>query len=198
MAFRDSQGRKTKVKSFGIRKQGDLYKTMRNQVHPFFHDGKGHFAVSVSRNMQPYQLILAAVERGKTLQETLDTFDKIANTSRDTVSFGDDSILSVPLMEWSIQHQYQELVGKVASGPKLPEAIQFQEATQLINFRMNRQGFGVSSSMRFDANILNGDEVHRSGHFIFDQPFLIIARKRATKDPFFVMWVENAELLQKQ
>ncbi len=196
MVFRDGSGKKTKVKSFGIRKEGARYDTMRNQVGTFFHDGKGHYAVDISTTMQPYQVILACIEKQATLQQTLDHFDKAASVSKDTLSFGKDSILSVPTMEWSIDHRYQELIGKVAHGPRLPDAIQFQEALQRIEFRMDRKGVSISSSMRMDAILLNGDEVHRTGHYIFDQPYLIIVRKRKSADPLFVMWVENAELLK--
>jgi hypothetical protein len=37
-----------------------------------------------------------------------------------------------------------------------------------------------------------------SEHFLFDGPYLIVLRNRANQVPFFVMWVDNAELLQKQ
>jgi hypothetical protein len=33
--------------------------------------------------------------------------------------------------------------------------------------------------------------------FIFDRPFLIVVKKRGAEHPFFVMWVDNAELLCK-
>ncbi len=34
-------------------------------------------------------------------------------------------------------------------------------------------------------------------NFIFDRPFLIVVKKRGAERPFFVMWVDNAELLCK-
>ena len=35
-------------------------------------------------------------------------------------------------------------------------------------------------------------------HFHFDRPFLIYVKKRgADYSPFFVMWVDNAELMQE-
>lgn len=197
MVFRDSQGNKTKVKSFGIRKKEARYDTMRNQVGTFFHDGKGHYAIDISTGMKPYQVILASIERGSTLKETLENFDKTKSAIKQDLSFGNDSILSVPNMEWTIDHSYTQLIGEVASGPKLPDAIQFSEALQRIEFRMDRTGVSVSSSMRFEASILNGDEVHRTGHYIFDQPYVIIIRRRNVSDPIFVMWVDNAEMLKK-
>ena len=34
-------------------------------------------------------------------------------------------------------------------------------------------------------------------HFVCDHPFLIVVKKQGAKRPFFVMWVDNAELLCK-
>ncbi len=197
MVFRDSVGGKTRVKSFGIRKMEARYDTMRSQVGTFFHDGKGHYAIDISTGMSPYQVILACIERGPTLKETLENFDKTKSSIKQDLAFGSDSILSVPNMEWAIDHRYQQLIGKVAYGPKLPNLIEFSEALQHVEFRMDRTGVSVSSSMMDVASILNGDEVHRTGHYIFDQPYVIIVRRRNVSDPIFVMWVDNAELLKK-
>lgn len=197
MTFRDSKGNKTKVKSFGIRKMDSRYDRMRNQIGTFFHDGQGHYAIDISTGMTPYQVILASVDRGPSLQATLENFDKSCRSIKQNLSFGSDSILSVPNMEWTITHEYDQLIGKVATGPKLPAAIKFTESVQQIDFRMDRTGVTVSSSMRHGVSILNGDEVHRTGHYIFDKPYLILVRKRNVSDPIFVMWVDNAELLKR-
>ena len=152
--------------------------------------------------MKPYQLILACVERGPTLAATMTEFENrlkaAQNDTKQYLGFGDGSILSVPNMEWNITHAFKEIIGEVATGPKLPDAIEFHTATQQIAFRMDRTGVSIASKMVDVSSIYNGDEVHRTGHYIFDQPFLIIVRSRGHADPTFVMWVDNAELLQKK
>jgi hypothetical protein len=41
-------------------------------------------------------------------------------------------------------------------------------------------------------------QIVQSRHFHFDRPFLIYVKKRgADYSPFFVMWVDNAELMQE-
>ena len=34
-------------------------------------------------------------------------------------------------------------------------------------------------------------------YYFFNKPFLVYMKKRGAKHPFFVMWVDNAELLEK-
>ena len=34
--------------------------------------------------------------------------------------------------------------------------------------------------------------------FIFSRPFIVYMKKRGCDQPFFVMWVDNAELLNKK
>jgi hypothetical protein len=33
---------------------------------------------------------------------------------------------------------------------------------------------------------------------VFDRPFLVYMQKRGAEQPFFVMWVDNAELLVRR
>jgi hypothetical protein len=34
--------------------------------------------------------------------------------------------------------------------------------------------------------------------FVFNRPFLVYMQKRGAEHPFFVMWVDNAELLTRK
>ena len=55
---------------------------------------------------------------------------------------------------------------------------------------------GVSGGLRL--GVLGGGCSGLSYQFKFDRPFLVMLRKRGTEHPFFVMWVDNAELLQRR
>ena len=65
------------------------------------------------------------------------------------------------------------------------------EATQRIKFKLDRCGAMLES----EATVF----VVASGrYFIFNRPFLVYMKKRDCDQPFFVMWVDNAELLNKK
>ncbi len=64
----------------------------------------------------------------------------------------------------------------------------FDVARQEISFCLDKSGAAVKSQM----------EGYASGipeHFVFDRPFLVYMKKRGAEMPYFVMWVDNAELL---
>ena len=63
-------------------------------------------------------------------------------------------------------------------------------AQQDILFRLNRSGAELKSEMRMYT--LGGPT-----YYLFDRPFLVCLRKREAEHPYFVMWVDNAELLQR-
>jgi hypothetical protein len=102
-------------------------------------------------------------------------------------------LLIVPWMNWRIQRRYAEIEGvdKPIQNPVL-EKCWFGHAEQLISFRLDRRGSSVESESKLDVV---QDLPPRM--FAFDCPFLIVLRKRDAANPFFVMWVGNAELLQK-
>jgi hypothetical protein len=204
LKFRDSQGNKTNVKSFGIRTLvGTELDLTRRQVHPFFHDGQGHYAVDVSTEMKPYQVIVACVERGSNLNATMADFDrrvKEANENKNkSFVFTGDSILSIPNMEWEINHTFNEMATNSLSGGKLPKPLGIVRANQSMRLKMDRTGFEIVVENE-TSSITDGDEIHHhpSNHFVFDHPYLLMIRRRDESSPFFVMWVDNAELLQKR
>ena len=64
------------------------------------------------------------------------------------------------------------------------------KAMQTIRFKLDRSGAELASEAKCSAN-------RSATHFVCDRPFLIVVKKRGAERPFFVMWVDNAELLCK-
>ena len=60
---------------------------------------------------------------------------------------------------------------------------------QDILFRLDRSGAELKAEAKSYALPI-------PTYFVFDRPFLIYMKKRGKSQPYFVMWVENAELLQ--
>jgi hypothetical protein len=156
-------------------------------------DNPVDYAVDLDLYSHPNQIVLACVSRKSTLgetfaqvQEKIRTFDGEAHPNWKSALTKWDTLL-VPNMHWEVRHEFRELLGNSVklNGRALPIVL----AEQTVQFCLDSHGAGVKSR----AFIVVG--APRSRHFHFDRPFLLYLKKRDADRPFFVMWVENAELL---
>ncbi len=194
LSFTNSRGEKTPMQAFGIRK-ADVDKgehSFRGQVQLLFRQGK-EFAVDLSKKTKPYQIVLARMDRKGSLQATLEDLDKrMAGRKPDIL--GDAAILLVPNMNWRIDHRFREMEKKPLLNTPIPGAY-LDFVTQFIQFKMDHKGAWVASGARLP--VFNGHDPGPEVIFLFDRPFLIVLKRRDVRQPFFVMWVDNAELLQR-
>jgi hypothetical protein len=97
-------------------------------------------------------------------------------------------------MDWDLEHHFRELEGpdKLLLNPTL-RGLYLDTALQRVRFRLDRRGAEVRSEAQV---VLKGLSDGRDD-FHFDRPFLIVMTKRGAKQPFFVMWVDNAEMLSR-
>ena len=190
--FVDSSGHKTRVSSFGLYKQHDagVNETLADQIQVLYAGGgdfqPSEFVLDLDRNSKPSQLILACVEPKETLAATWQDVQRKIQQLKPTgglEKFSQYDTLAVPNTAYRIEHHFKELEmvkGRRAYG-----------AFQMVDFRLDRSGAVLASEAYF-ASLAGGR------HFGFTHPFLIVMRKRGSNDPYFVMWVDNAELLCKR
>jgi hypothetical protein len=186
--FEDSSGKKTAVTSFGLRgKDTWAYEELHRQVAVLYCKMEGlgppsQFVVDPCRTSNPNQVILACIPTKASLAEMVcDLAGTIGAESRseDNRLRLNESLL-VPNLVFDVKHRFRELEGPGG----------FALAFQMVRFRLDRSGAELAS----EAQLVR-PAVPR--HLLFDRPFLIVMRKRGAQHPFFVMWVDNAELLCK-
>ena len=203
--FTDSQGIETDVGAFGVWGFNSVYDKMRQQVEIlYYHENreetdndlrKKEFAVDLCRHSEPYQVVAVVVEPQDSMAQTLDYIrGQIADSMQEknyeqTNSLDNTDVLKVPEMFWEIDHDFDELVGKIVANAK--PAMPIIKAKQGIKFKLDRCGAMLES----EATIMVA-AIPR--YFIFNQPFLVYMKKRDCEQPFFVMWVDNAELLNRK
>jgi hypothetical protein len=199
--FRDSQGNETPVTSFGIRPEDDYaYKKLRKQVEVLYSSyypdpdrvALMEYAIDLCKDTKPNQIVLAVIEPKETLEQTLEYLnDKIDGFTKEEFfhKFGINDVLLVPNIFWRFTHHFKEFEGKYLAN-KGYEDLYIRLALQMIQFKLDRSGAELKSEAKlYAAPVPN--------HFVFDQPFLIYMKKRGARHPFFVMWIDNAELLSK-
>lgn len=196
LVFTDSKGNKTKLNSFGIRSEDDYaYFELRRQPAILFETRNKQYqltecVIDLDHTSTPSQIVLALVERKSNLAETLASVErKIASVERQEQGLGINDVLLVPDLFWHIAHRFAELEGQVFTNPML-EGQRMDIAQQDILFRLDRSGVELKSESKLYALPI-------PTNYVFDRPFLIYIRKQGEPRPYFVMWVDNAELLQK-
>lgn len=205
LCFRDSSGKTVEVTSFGIEeKYESSHEELRDQVEVLYCHRREmgaelpeEFVIDLCRYSLPNQIVVARIPRQATLSETLDEMEsKVRQCARQPDaesdrSFGINDVLRVPNLNWEVRHRFAELEGS----DKLLLNAGFSgycivKAIQTVRFRLDRSGATLASEAQVTC---------ASGpvHYVFDCPFMIVMKKRDAERPFFVMWVDNAELLSK-
>jgi hypothetical protein len=190
LLFKTSEGRETKVTSFGIReKDGSKFFRLRKQVKVMYvkWDRNGsprpnllEYAIDLCRDSKPDQIVLAYVEPKDTLAGTV---EYVESQKPDELfrkgEFGPNDSLLIPNLFWKIDHSFHELEGD-----------KIQKAEETIEFRLNRSGAELKahSNIAVSAGPLD---------FVFDKPFLIYMKKRGAERPYFAAWIGNEELLTR-
>jgi hypothetical protein len=188
--FTDSKGHQTAVSSFGITETNHEYRDLHKQAKVLFYDFNypmnSEFAVDLCRGSQPDQIVIASVPPKKNLLTTLQYVEAKSSDMQ-----WDAGTLIVPNLNWSINHRFNELAGtdKLIKNPGF-EGLYLADAIQTIDFRLDRNGAELKSQALLEMKSAMLD-------MYCNRPFLIYVKKRDARRPFFVMWVDNAELLSK-
>jgi len=102
-------------------------------------------------------------------------------------------IMKVPLLSLFVHRQYTELTQRAVLNPGF-EAIPIISASQMIRFQLDESGAVLTSES--EVRLANGDpEASKPRRLILDRPFLIYLQQHDAQEPYFVMWVENLEVL---
>ena len=141
---------------------------------------------------------MALIPQKNTFQEMLSNVEsKIAEYKKydwNWPEFFPTDKLIVPDVIAKITHDYKEFIMKYIGNERLNQYVIF-DAQQTIDFSLSKSGVVMKSRSQL-GGMLGGDYPR---YMYFNKPFLIYAKKReAGSKPFFVMWIDNAELLKKK
>jgi hypothetical protein len=206
--FQDSKGKRIGVTAFRTDTERDS--ALREQIEILYYkEGQrantAEFVVDLCKHTQPYQVILALVPRCDTLSETVATVEKrisefkqnpryeTLRKLRPTDFMPGDSLI-VPDILYKLTHQFSELKGKEIKNEKYL-GFWFFIVKQMIDFSLSRTGVTMKSQAIIAPAPARLPEPRR---LYFNRPFLVYVKKRqGGTNPFFVMWVDNAELMNE-
>ena len=161
------------------------------------------FAVDLFILPYSYQVVLACVPKQNNLGETV-TFveQKIFEFKQDpdyeqlrklqpASDFQSADSLIFPDVFYRLTHHFAELEDKaIGNQPWLDQGYFIYQTMQMIDFTLG----GIILRDRINSP----PWLRKPRSFHFDKPFLVYIKKREpSASPFFVMWVDNAELMKE-
>jgi hypothetical protein len=167
------------VEHFGIlqflRSEKDEAK-QASQVLVYDYRDNDDFIVELKTRSQSDRLVLAKIPPARTLAETVTAAQNRLQQSKPG-SMQECTDLLVPVIDFDVLRSYSELL----QGP-------FAIAVQQIRFKLDERGAVLKS-----ASVMAAAEVDMD--LVFDKPFLVMIQRTDAGQPYFALWVANAELL---
>jgi len=213
--FQNSNGTISEVTSFCI--PTNKSNSARQQVDVLYYkhgdqESESEFAVDLFVHSDPYQVVLACVPQQKNLNKTVASVEQKFSEFQQDPNYEqlrklqpavrlrsgaerDADSLIVPDVLYKLTHHFVELEDKaIGNQPWLDQGYSIRQAIQMIDFTLGRTKIALKSDAQIVVPPFGQPEPRR---FEFNRPFLIYIKKRGpAASPFFVMWVDNAELMQ--
>lgn len=196
---------KVKVSAFGMQ-------SFDEEAVKFFqilyYKDDDHFALSlIPKDDQHEILLIKGIGNVVTLSEAvkktneiiaLGMKEKLDSKISWKYSLNEIDIFSIPSIKFNIENNYRDIEGQVfttSNGSRIIET-----AYQRTGFILNENGTVVESQAEITTTDSAGAEPIKiePKRMILNKPFFIILKRRKNENPYFVMYVQNIELLTKQ
>lgn len=192
----DFEFQEKEVDSFGVRHYSSGSRNdarMASQVAVLDYIDNDDFIVELKTRSNEDRLLLAKVAPRATLAETIATVkERVA--SAEPASMQDGSDLLIPVLNFDILQQYRDLEGRrISSSSRKLDGKELFVAAQSLRFRLDERGAVLKS----EGGGAGGFGLPKE-NLVFDKPFLIMLQRRRAENPYFALWVGNAELLVSQ
>lgn len=200
LVFRSKNG-PVKVACFGVhcvKSRSDHDEALANQVSVLARASDDDFVLRLNTTSKDDEMILAKVNSAGTLSATIAAVRERIKR-RDGLVEDDPAVLlageslAIPIIDVNVWRRYSELEGRSLSNPKWSKVI-FAVAEQGIRFRLDENGARLESKAH---TVMTSEAREKPAQYIFDKPFLLMLKRRASDQPYLAVWVETPELLKE-
>jgi hypothetical protein len=195
-----------KVKAFGMSSLEDKY---CSSTEVSYYSDDDHFILTLHpvdslneiilvKGLPPIKSLGEAVKKTDVLIKRGNAEDKIRSNLWKYVFGNDSDRYSIPVLNFDISKDYQNIEGQNIGCSLIRYRIDV--ARQRTSFTLNESGV-VIKSVAIDSIEKLADTAlpikSHPKHMDLNKPFYIIIRQKAHKNPYFVMYVANEELMAK-
>ena len=186
------------VSAFGVgREDKPGHVNMLDQVSILDYSNSDDFVIELKTQATQDQVILAKIQPGSTLGETIQTvLARIAADTPEPMVAGD--WLEIPRIDFDLARTYTELIGLKlqVQNPELADKdFYVLQAKQDIRFVLNEEGVTLESEAAIVMGCGATGEPEPIHIMVFDKPFLIMIKRTQADQPYFALWIANPELL---
>lgn len=161
---------------------------MAEQVMVYDYKEQDDFILELKTRSNESQVILARIPAEKTLALAVNVVQKRMSRSQ-SKKMEAMANLQIPVFNFDLRKTYNDLGGqKIVSDNSFFDGVTMGSLLQQIRFKLDETGAVFKS----EAMYWWGDTQE---HYLFNEPFLIMLKKRTAEKPYFAMWIENTELL---
>jgi len=190
-----------KVQSFGC--TGTDFELLQSVSLLHYNNDDDFIVRIVFKDIQHEMLLCLTKKSPVTLEELFNHIDAktkagrahtVKNSSNYKLSAADELI--IPKLIFNIANNYRNLVGNTFIADN--NSFTIKKAYQRTAFVLDESGAAAQSEARLTADSLSVEEVKAKPKKLhFNKPFLIMLKRKDSPNPYFAMWVDNTELMQK-
>ncbi|WP_298146717.1 hypothetical protein [Flavobacterium sp.] len=195
----------TAVESFGTI---GYYFPVTTSTEVLFYSSDNDFAIKLKPRDYRHEIVLYMPnKRYKSMESLLSDFElklqqglKEKSDKEKAWKFeinGEDELF-IPKIRFNIAANFSKLIGSrfLARG----KTYFLKEVTQQNAFFLDQTGAGIESIVEMEAPACEEAlaKIPPKQKLHFDKPFFLMIKKKASKRPYFALWVANTELLVKE
>ncbi len=181
------------VKGFGIKEfvLDESHIRAAEQVEVIYYNSNDDFVIRLRSNNQNDEIFLAKIPPLKTLAATVNYIATQVNINRPQ-GLKEKDTLQIPVIDFDIIDWFLDLEGRCLEARGMEDYC-VGKAVQGIKFKLsqNAQPYELLPSVSEEKLMT------RPRKFIFDKPFLLVVKQQGASYPYFVLWVQNAEILKE-
>ena len=188
-----------KVSGFGINKfDGDKlekYEGLMNQVKIWYYDEKYGFIIELIPEKDLDSIFISTL---KPLDNLIDTYKNIMTyiTKGNSEELGDKDTLQIPKINFDLLHSYKELDNQEILNDGFGGSY-LENLSQNIKFKLDEKGAILSSDTTM-IGIIKGGAPLTNRKLIVNSPFILFLKQKNADLPYFVLYVDNIEFLEKR
>jgi hypothetical protein len=177
---------------------------IREQMNILYFRSDSQFIISLNPADSAHQIIIAmGIQKAQTLA---DAFNKIKASIRTgdgerkrpanawRYQLGEGDRFSIPEFRFNISKHYRTMEGQSVTTGTMPR--QFAVAYQRTALVLNKYGAVAESEVNLTTDS-SSQEVTKPKSMICDRPFYVIIQRKDRPNPYFMMKVEDSELMEK-